>query len=73
LHIYDDSECGNEPQILEFPIFSLANDLHTPYSTLYLSTVNELAKWTIATGFSASPLGRAFPDNSGKATLRAED
>ena len=34
---------------------SLANDLHTPYSTLYSSTVQLLAKWTIANGFQQAP------------------
>jgi hypothetical protein len=46
-------------KILEFPIFFLANSLHTAYSTLYLSTVSLLAKWTIAIGIS-DPLGIAF-------------
>ena len=53
-------ERGDETQILEFPIFFLANSLHTPYSTLYLSTISKLAKWTIANGLLASPQGARF-------------
>lgn len=45
----------DKPQILEFPIFFLAKDLHTPYSTLYLSTMYVLAKWTIANRFRQAP------------------
>jgi hypothetical protein len=69
LHIRDNP---NSTENLEFPIILLANDLHTPYSTLYLSTLSLLAKWTIAYGIQQAPRDR-FSDDSGKATLRAED
>jgi hypothetical protein len=34
--------------------------LHTPYSTLYLSTVSLLAKWTIASSIQQALKGIAF-------------
>ncbi len=52
------SECPRE--ILEFPIFPLANDLHIAYSTLYLRTVYIMAKWTIANSLRQRPLEGLF-------------
>jgi len=70
-HICDKRAAGFFLKIKNSKIY-LANVLHTLYSTLYLSTVRVLAKWTITNSFQQAPREPAFLAIL-KSPLRAED
>jgi hypothetical protein len=53
----------NPGEILEFPIFLLANDCHFAYSTLYLRTIVNWPSGRLPGRFSAYPQVRLFTES----------